>query len=73
MDFRKLVDYRDGLVHASASRPETDSQPEKEKPLPSKTDLDKLFPGWAVQVVVTLVKRLHDAVGTPPPDWLVYP
>jgi hypothetical protein len=41
--------------------------------VPSKTVLDQLSAGWAVRVVVTLVRRLHDAVGTPPPTWLVEP
>jgi len=31
--FRRLVDLRNGLVHARASRPETAQQPQKEKPL----------------------------------------
>ena len=72
-DFILLVRYRDGLVHARASRPETDSQPKEAKPLPSKTVLDQLSAGWAVRVVVTLTRRLHDAVGTPQPTWLVEP
>ena len=72
-EWRKLVDYRNGLVHARASRPESDSQSEESNPLPSKGNLDQLPAGWAVQVVVTLVRRLHDAVGTPPPEWLVDP
>jgi hypothetical protein len=57
--FTKLVDMRHGLVHARSSRPETTRLPEREKPLPSKEDLDKLPAGWATQVVVTLVKELH--------------
>jgi len=73
-DWRKLVNYRNGLVHARASRPESGSQGnEKSNPLPTKSDLDRLSAGWAVQVVVTLVRRLHDAVGTSPPTWLVDP
>ena len=72
-DWRKLVAYRNGLVHARASRPESDSQSKERNPLPSKGDLDRLPSGWAVQVVVTLVRRLHDAVGTSPPTWLVDP
>jgi transcriptional regulator with XRE-family HTH domain len=72
-DFILLVRYRDGLVHARASRPETDSQPKEAKPVPSKTVLDQLSAGWAVRVVVTLMRRLHDAVGTPSPTWLIEP
>lgn len=71
--FTKLVTMRNGLVHARSSRPETTQIPEKEKPLPSKEDLDNLPAGWATEVVVTLVKELHKAVGTSEPDWLVTP
>jgi hypothetical protein len=72
-DFRRLVDMRNGLVHASASRPETAQQPQNEKPLPSKGDLDNLQSGWATNVVVKLIENLHRAVETPPPSWLVVP
>jgi hypothetical protein len=70
-EWRTLVTYRNGLVHARASRPESGSQPEAKHPMPSKGDLDQLVAGWAVRIVVTLVRRLHDAVGTSPPAWLV--
>jgi hypothetical protein len=72
-DWLALVDLRNGLIHARASRPETNSQPDSERPVPSKGDLDKLTPGWAVKVVVTLVRELHAAVrpSTPAPAWLV--
>jgi hypothetical protein len=72
-DFTKLVDMRNGLVHARSSRPETTQLREIEKPLPSKGDLDKMPAGCATEVVVTLVKELHKAVGTTEPDWLVTP
>jgi hypothetical protein len=58
-DFVDLVDWRDGLVHARASRPEMSGQPEKERPVPSKGELDKLKPGWALAVVRTLLNKLH--------------
>jgi len=70
-NFEELVNYRDGLVHARASRPETSSLSDDEKPLPSKTDLDRMLPRWAVQRIVTLIRYLHGAVGTSAPDWLV--
>lgn len=70
-NFLKLVRYRDGLVHARASRPETSSLSPDEEPLPSKTDLDRMPLGWAVQRIVTLIRHLHGAVGTSAPDWLV--
>jgi len=73
-EFCQLVNYRNGLVHGVASRPQTFRQPpDIEKPVPSKATLDALSPGWAVGVVVTLVQHLHNAAGTHPPTWLVHP
>jgi hypothetical protein len=69
----RLIDYRDGLVHASASRPATDSLPDKERPIPSKSLLSEIERGWAVRVVVERIKRLHKATGTPYPSWLAEP
>jgi hypothetical protein len=69
-DFQTLICYRNGLVHARASRPETKGQADDENPIPSKTTLDSLSAGWAVCVIVALIRDLHNAVGTPPPSWL---
>jgi hypothetical protein len=74
-DFVELVKYRDGLVHAGASRPETNSPISQAyaSPEPSKTGLGQLQAGWAVSVVVALLRHLHDAIGTPAPEWLADP
>ena len=69
-DFQQLVELRDGLVHASASRPETSGQRPQERPIPSKDDLDALAPGWAVSVVFILLNKLHRDTDTPRPNWL---
>jgi len=70
-DFREVVDCRDGLVHAVASRPETDGQPEKEKPVPAASELDALPLGWAVEIVRAILRKLHsDTETTPLPSWL---
>ena len=45
-DFTKLVDYRNGLVHARASRPQADHMPPAEIPLPRPEDLNEMGPGW---------------------------
>jgi hypothetical protein len=66
-DWNRLIDYRDGLVHATASRP-SDSDP-----VPSKDDLDSLPRGWAVRVVQDRILELHSAAGTDPPSWLAAP
>lgn len=72
-DVQILVKYRNGLVHAGASRPETDSLEDDKKPLPSKTLLDQLPAGWAVRIVIELIRRLHEAAGTSTPAWLIEP
>jgi hypothetical protein len=70
-DWHRLITYRDGLVHASASRPSTAELPENaEGPSPSKPELDALDAGWALGVVEKRIRRLHEAAGTDPPDWL---
>jgi hypothetical protein len=72
-NFADLVNYRNGLLHARASRPETDGLPEKSMPVPSKSLLIELDPGWATNVVRTLIIDLHKAVGSTRPDWLEAP
>ena len=72
VDWTNLVNYRNGLVHANASRPET-ATPGEPAPAPSLDDLDKMPKGWAVQVIIRVIRRLHSAAGTPPPAWLVKP
>jgi hypothetical protein len=71
--FLQLVEYRNGLIHARSSRPENSSLADNEKPVPSKSELDNLPPGWAVGVVFELINGLHQAVGTASPAWLVMP
>jgi hypothetical protein len=69
----ELINYRDGLVHAAASRPATDSQPKETRPYPTKDMLRKLKPGCAVRIVVDLVRNLHQAIGTPVPEYIENP
>jgi hypothetical protein len=69
-DFRRLVELRDGLVHARASRPSTGGLPEESRPVPSKNELDILPAGWATEVVRRLLGKLHQDTQTPRPDWL---
>ncbi len=71
--FRRLVDYRDGLVHATASRSDSAGLPDEEKPMPSPDDLATMPAGQPVRVVVELVNRLHEATGTTVPPWLMNP
>jgi len=71
--FGTLLKYRHGLIHASASRPATDSQPKKTKPFPTKGMLKRLKPGWAVQIVVALVTSLHKSISDTIPDYIENP
>ncbi len=73
VNFCNLIDMRNGLVHGGASRAETTQQSRDEKPYPSIGDLRTMDAGWPTRVVVSLVKELHNTVGTPPPTWLVDP
>jgi hypothetical protein len=69
-DWHTLLTYRDGLVHGSASGPETSGQPKGVGPTPSVSDLDGLCPGWAVRIVAERIRRLHSAAGADPPEWV---
>jgi hypothetical protein len=70
-DFCLLVEFRNGLIHARTSRPETAGLSEDELPVPSLEELRTRKPGWAVEVVTALIRELHVATGTKEPDWLV--
>ncbi len=70
-DFAKLVAFRNGLVHANASRPEI--QGVTPPPVPTLAQLDALAPGWACAVVVRLIDDLLTAAGFARPAWLVDP
>jgi hypothetical protein len=65
-----LIEYRDGLVHAVASRPATASRPPDQGPIPEVSELDRLSAGWALGVAREQVRRLHQAAGTEMPSWL---
>lgn len=65
-----LVKFRNGLVHANASRP-VSNVPGDLMPDPSLKDLDQMPNGWAVRVITKVIGRLHSAAGTPTPSWLV--
>jgi hypothetical protein len=65
-----LIKYRNGLIHATASRPSTDSQPLEEKPVPARDELKRLKRGWALSIALELVGKLHQDLGTKAPDYL---
>jgi hypothetical protein len=67
-EFRELVEFRDALVHATASRPIDPSEQGNESPDMGR--LNSMPAGWAVDIIVRLIRDLHTAVGTSPPSWL---
>ena len=69
-EFRELVDFRNGLVHGGASRPDTEGLTKEQQPQPTSEQLQAVKPGWAVGVVATAIGKLHEAVHTPPPTWI---
>lgn len=69
-NFRRLVEFRNGLIHARASRPQTAGLSEIQMPVPSMEDLQALEPGWALGVITALIRELHIATGTKEPEWL---
>lgn len=72
-DWLRLVDYRNGLIHALASRPQEYGPGPPIRPLVTADDLHAMAPGWATSVVEERVLRLHQAEGTAPPPWLTSP
>ena len=68
-----LIKYRDGLIHAAASRPATDTQPAKMNPFPTRKSLRSLNAGWTVRTVFDLVSTLCNQIGDPMPTYLEKP
>jgi len=65
-----LISYRNGLVHARASRPSTSDQPRAHKPVPGIDELKNRPRGWAIGVATKLVRQLHLELGSEPPVYL---
>lgn len=69
-DFVRLVDFRNGLLHGSASRPYSTSI-SIGLPVPTMWDLDGMPPGRSVRIVFSLIDELNAAAGTSNPLWLI--
>lgn len=65
-----LMQYRNGLVHGSASRPLTAGLPTAATPIPNIDELKRIAHGWALNVAKILVIELHAQLGTKPPPYL---
>lgn len=68
-EFRRLISYRDGLVHGTASCPEGSHFPPGREPVPTMAELEALEPNWATNTVLGLIGLLHEASRTEVPDW----
>ena len=69
-EFVKLVNFRNGLLHGRASRPDTEGLPENVRLEPTVEQLAQRRPGWATETVANLIRELHMATGTAIPSWL---
>jgi hypothetical protein len=71
-EFRERVytQYRHALIHASASRPQPKTLTSPTAPPDWKTELAGLEAGWAVRIVVRLIRDLNTKAGTNTPQWL---
>lgn len=72
-DFCLLVDFRNGLVHGAASRPDTAGLPKGEKPNPGSIELQEINPGWPTKVAHDLFSSLLKLYGRELPTWLIDP
>jgi len=65
-----LVEFRNGLLHARASRPSTGSLRKEFQPVPAPGQLESIGHGWACSVAKKLVLKLHEDLQTPAPSYL---
>jgi hypothetical protein len=65
-----LVEFRNGLLHARASRPSTESLSKEFRPVPEPGQLESIGHGWACGVAKKLVLKLHEDLQTPAPSYL---
>jgi hypothetical protein len=72
-EFCQLVEMRDGLIHASISRPYNSDLPKEANPTPSPADFYKLPQGWALKTALGLVCAMHEAIGIEIFPWLADP
>jgi hypothetical protein len=72
-EFGKIFKYRNDLVHANSSRMITNKLSQAEKAFINKRSLGKIPPGWAVRSAVDFIRKFHELLGKPLPDYIKYP
>ena len=71
-NWKKLLNCRDGFIHAVTSCPENLELLRKKEP--SKIhEISKIKSGWATHITIELVKQFHKAANIPMPKWLHIP
>lgn len=69
-ELESLIKFRDGFVHAKASRIYNDNTEEKNLPVPSQEELENTIQsGWAVTTAKNLVISLHQKIDSDPPGY----
>lgn len=71
-NWKKLINYRDGFIHAVTSCPEN-LEALRKKESSKIHEMSKIKSGWATNVVIELVKQFHKAANMPTPEWLHIP
>ena len=71
--YRRLVHWRNGLVHGLASYPQRRGYESKADPSPKPEELNKLQRGWAIATALEPIERLHDASSKRRPNWMSIP
>lgn len=72
-DLHKILDHRNGLVHALASLPRGDIPPDAGEPIPTADDLLALAPARPLKVVRRVADLLTSFAGEKPPEWMEVP
>jgi hypothetical protein len=70
-EFIRLLDFRNAIIHAGVSLPQSNVKSEWREKFVSQKDLDELKSGWAVNVVYRLALHLHHSTGVSVPNWLI--
>jgi hypothetical protein len=70
-DLDTLIRYRNGFVHAHASRPDSSILEEESHPVPDPSELVSVRPGWAKSVIQSPAIRLYADWDAEAPSWLV--
>ena len=69
-DWLEIVEFRNGLIHARSSRPDSTSIPDRSRPIPKSKALSDMAPRRPLSDTIRMITKFHDALGIDLPDWL---